>query len=263
MKKLFGLLLTAALLLTLCACGSSPAPAQTQTPAPTAAAAQPGTETQPPSAGAPEAGDALITGEEAQNADGLNEFGLPDLSMYTAEEIWDMYLHPENWDESVLTMTDGDFEFGEPEPYSDPEVDPDYVFDLGEWHDYDPGDWTPGPDEAGEYEIDWSELGETGGESGELPSLPASELPAEYAFLLPEGLRDGDMAVEEDGMFMLSLPGRSVEEYEAVVQAAKDAGYVRDAQDVNATGMQMFTAGNGSETVTIMFQNGSVMVSFE
>lgn len=268
MKKLFGLLLTAALLLTLCACGSAPAPAQTQppapaqTPAPAATAEQPAqtpapAETQPPETD----GGALITGEAAQNADGLNEFGLPDLSMYSAEEIWDMYLHPENWDEAVLTLTDGDFEFGDPAPYSDPEVDADYVFDLGEWHDYDPGDWTPGPDEAGAF--DWSEFDAPDGEIGELPGLPSgAALPEKYAFLLPDGLRDGDMAMEEDGMFMLNLPDRSSEAYAAIVQAARDAGYARDAQETNVMGMQMFTAGNGSETITIIFRDGAVMVSF-
>lgn len=260
MKKPFAFLLTAALLLALCACGSPNTPAETVAP--------PSGETQTPApsqpAETPEDGaDVLITGEEAQYADGLNDFGLPDLSAFTAEEIWDMYIHPENWDEAVLTMTDGTFDFDDSEPYVDPDIGADYVFDLGEWHDYDPGDWTPGPDEVGEIEIDWPEPAGTGGGSGAVPGMPGGELPEAYAFLLPDGLRDGDMAMEEDGVFMLNLQGRDADDYETIVQAAADAGYTGDAQDVNVAGMRMYTAGNGSETITVLLQNGAVMVTFE
>ncbi len=246
MKKLFALLLAAALLLTLCACGSSPAPAQTQPP-----------ETD---------GGALITGEAAQDADGLNEYGLPDLSMYSAEEIWDMYLHPENWDASVLTLTDGDFAFGDPEPYSDPEVDPDYVFDLGDWHDYDPGDWTPGPDEAGAF--DWSEFGETGGEGGETPVLPTgAELPEECAFLLPDGLRDGDFTLREGDALILNLLDRSAADFDAMVQRAKDAGYTIDPHEMDLYGSKVYSAsliqGYTAKSVAIMLQSGAIMVTLQ
>ena len=268
MKKLFAFLLTAALLLALCACGSSPAPAATEPPdtpqntaAPSGAAAQPAqtaapAETQP--AEAPEAGgETPAEGEDVSDDDGLNEYGLPDLSAYTAEEIWDMYLHPENWDESVLTMADSNFEFGEEEAWVDPEVDPDYSFDLGDWHDYDPGGWTPGPDEVMEYDT-------SGLAGGDTPALPnGAGLPEEYAFLLPEGLRDDDMAMEDEGVFALSLPGRSAEDFEAMTERAKDAGYTRNVQELNMMGILMYEADNGSDHLTVMLQNGTLMATFE
>jgi len=259
MKKPAGFLLTAALLLTLCACGASPAPSATQTPAPTDA--QPA-RTQPPAA--PEAQPTAAPGnaeaapgadEGTADPDGLNEFGLPDLSGFTAGEIWDMYLNPDNWDEAVLTMADGSFDFDDAEPYADPEVDPDYSFDLGDWRDYDPGDWAPGPDEI--TQIDGGTPDNTGG------ALPGSELPEEYAFLMPEGLRDGDLAVEEDGMFLLNLPDRGEADYAEMVQRAADAGYSQNVQNMDLMGMKMYEAGNGSRTITILLQSGTIMVSFE
>jgi len=189
-------------------------------------------------------------------ADGLNDYGLPDISCYSAEQIWDMYIHPENWSPEVLMMTDSSFEFEETEVYSDPEVDADYVFDLGEWQDYDPGSWTPGPEEYTEFDYDWSDLDN----SGYTP--PEEALPAEYAFLVPGGLRSGDIVINDEDGLNIALKNRTAEEYAEIVQAAKEAGYIKNPESSNLI-MPYYTAGNGKETITIVLYQGSVMITFD
>ena len=265
MKKLLSILLTVAVLFVLCACGSAPAPAQTAAPQPTQVqpAATPAAQTPAPAdapapAETPEA-DVTASEDDADVGDGLNEYGLPDLSGFTAEEIWDMYQHPENWDASVLTMADSNFDFDDAAPYADEENDPDYVFDLGEWHDYDPGDWTPGPDEITQIETDLS-----GPDGDDTPGIPSgSDLPEEYAFLLPEGLRDGDAAMRDGGAFAMNLPGRTQEEFEALKEAAKAAGYTAVLTDMSVSGMQVYEVSDGSKTISMIYRSGTVVVSVE
>jgi hypothetical protein len=133
------------------------------------------------------------------------------------------------------------------------------VFDLGEWHDYDPGSWTPGPEVF--YDYGDEEPQDSGGEDG--GAQLHSEMPEEYAFLLPEGLREGDLAMEEDGTFVLNLKGRSSDDFKAMVKRAKDAGYTKDATEMDMMGISMYEAGNGSETLTLMLQSGALLVSIE
>jgi|GEM_PF-4755209 len=247
MKKLLSVLMALVLAAALCACAKAPAAPHAEETAPQPAVSEP--------APAPDAVDA----EESVDADELNEFGLPDLSGFTAEEIWDMYVHPENWDRETLELCDSDFYEPEEEPYADSEIDPDYVFDLGEWHDYDPGDWEPRPDEI----LDPGS-GETPNAAGAETGAPAAgELPEQYAFLLPEGLKSGDTAMEQDGVFLVNLPGRDDADFDDVVRRLKEAGYTKNAQSMDMMGMKLFEASNGSGNVTVMLQNGTLMISFE
>lgn len=203
----------------------------------------------------------VLDADDPYYADGLNDFGLPDLSRYSIEQIWNMYEQPEKWDVSVLDMADTSFDFDESEPYSDPEY-PDYVFDLGDWHDYDTGNWTPGPDWTAEFDIDWSAFDEEMGEYD--PSVLV--LPEAYAFLVPGGLRSGDMAINDEDGLNISLQNRTAEEYEEIVQAAQNRGYTINAQSQNLAimgGLQTYSANNGTETINIIYQNNCVMISFE
>ena len=204
----------------------------------------------------------VLDADDPYYADGLNDFGLPDLSRYSIEQIWNMYEQPEKWDVSVLDMADTSFDFDESEPYSDPEY-PDYVFDLGDWHDYDTGNWTPGPDWTAEFDIDWSAFDEEMGEY----TPPSNELPQQYAFLVPGGIRSGDMVMEdEEAGLSISLQNRTAEEYAAVVQAAQGGGYTINAQSQNLAimgGLQTYSANNGTETINIIYQNNCVMISFD
>jgi hypothetical protein len=255
MKRILSVILTAALLAALCVGlgGCSKTPAGPQSPG------------KPSGNGDPEpvyVDDQTVDSETSDEpADGLNVYGLPDLSGYSAEEIWDMYVHPENWDRAVLDLCDGDLFPADDQVRVEEEI-PDYVFDLGDWEDYDPGDWEPGPDEKMDYgdAIEGPE-GSEGGEDGESGLL--TSIPAEYAFLLPEGLRTGDVAAENEGSLMLSLPNRTGEDFAAIVERVKNAGYTKDAQEMNMMGIQMYEARNGSKSVSVMLQNGTVIVSIE
>ncbi len=248
MKRLLTVLLAAVLLTALCGCGQNDA--------------GPASKPSQQSASQPQASDIVKTGEEAENWDGLNEFGLPDLSGYTTEELWDMYEHPENWDSDTLDQCDSDIGPDEEEPYSDSETDADYVFDLGEWHDYDPGDWAPGPEQFFDYD-DADQAPADDYDSEDTDASLYSEIPEKYAFLLPDGMRNGDTAMEEDGTFVLSLQDRGSDDFKAMVKRLKDAGYTKDANEMDIMGISMYEAGNGSETVTIMLQNGAILASFE
>ena len=246
MKKLFLILLIVALVLVLGACNSSPDKNQPS-----------GTEDKQSLIWH----DGVLDGDDPYYADGLNDFGLPDLSVYSIAQIIDMYEHPEKWDASVLNMADTSFDFDESEPYSDPEY-PDYVFDIGDWHDYNTGNWTPGPDWTAEFDIDWSAFDEEIGEYD--PSILV--LPEEYAFLVPGGLRSGDMAINDEDGLNISLQNRNAEEYADVVQAAQNGGYSIDAQSQNLPmmgGLQSYSANNGIETINIVYQNNCVMISFD
>ncbi len=203
----------------------------------------------------------VLDADDPYYADGLNDFGLPDLSRYSIEQIWNMYEQPEKWDVSVLDMADTSFDFDESEPYSDPEY-PDYVFNLGDWHDYDTGNWTPGPDWTAEFDIDWSAFDEEMGEYD--PSVLV--LPEAYAFLVPGGLRSGDMAINDEDGLNISLQNRTAEEYEEIVQAAQNRGYNYNQNSQNLPmmgGLQSYSANNGIETINIVYQNNCVMISFD
>ncbi len=258
MKRILSVFLTAALLAALCAglggCTSKPAGPQSPT--------------KPSGNGDPApvyVEDQTVDSETSdERADGLNVYGLPDLSGYSAEEIWDMYVNPENWDREVLDLCDDDLFPADDQIRVEEEL-PEYVFDLGEWEDYDPGDWEPGPDEKADYgdAVEGSEgtEGSGGGEEGGSGLL--SSLPAEYAFLLPDGLRSGDVAAEDEGSLMLSLPGRTAEDFAAIVERVKNAGYTQDAQEMNMMGIRMYEANSSGNSVTVMLQNGVVIVSIE
>ncbi len=246
MKKLVLILLIVALVLILGACNSSPDKKQ-------------------PSGSEDKQSliwhGGVLDADDPYYADGLNDFGLPDLSRYSIEQIWNMYEQPEKWDVSVLDMADTSFDFDESEPYSDPEY-PDYVFDLGDWHDYNTGDWTPGPDWTAEFDIDWSAFDEEMGEYD--PSVLV--LPEEYAFLVPGGVRSGDMVINDEDGLNISLQNRTAEEYAAVVQAAQGGGYTINANSQNLPmmgGLQTYSANNGIETINIVYQNNCVMISFD
>ena len=246
MKKLVLILLIVALVLILGACNSSPDKKQ-------------------PSGSEDKQSliwhGGVLDADDPYYADGLNDFGLPDLSRYSIEQIWNMYEQPEKWDVSVLDMADTSFDFDESEPYSDPEY-PDYVFDLGDWHDYDTGNWTPGPDWTAEFDIDWSAFDEEMGEYD--PSVLV--LPEEYAFLVPGGVRSGDMVINDEDGLNISLQNRTAEEYAAVVQAAQGGGYTINANSQNLPmigGLQTYSANNGIETINIVYQNNCVMISFD
>ncbi|MBR6084987.1 MAG: hypothetical protein IKP61_05175 [Spirochaetales bacterium] len=242
MKKRFIVLYIIVLILMICACNSSPESSQT-----------PSTEPAPWHGGALDLNDPYY-------ADGLNDYGLPDLSRYSADQIWDMFTHPENWTASVLNMADTTFDFAEEEEYSDPEIDEEYVFDLGEWHDYPSGSWTSGDEEYTEFDVDWSELDNSGEYD---PSVLV--LPEEYAFLVPGGIRSGDFVINDEDGLNISLNNRTSEEYAAVVQAAQSHGYTIDPETINMPmiGLQSFSAGNGTEIISIVYQNGNVMITFE
>lgn len=242
MKKLVLIFLIAALILVLGACNSSPDKKQPS-----------GTDDKQSLIWH----GGVLDADDPYYADGLNDFGLPDLSRYSIEQIWNMYEQPEKWDVSVLYMADTSFDFDESEPYSDPEY-PDYVFDLGDWHDYDTGNWTPGPDWTAEFDIDWSDFEDPGEYTP-----PSNELPAEYAFLVPGGVRSGDMVINDEDGLNISLKSRTADEYNAIVQAAQSHGYTIDANSGSFGGMQYFEASNGTEEISIVFQNGSVMISFD
>ena len=246
MKKLVLILLIVALVLVLGACNSSPDKKQ-------------------PSGSEDKQSliwhGGVLDADDPYYADGLNDFGLPDLSRYSIEQIWNMYEQPEKWDVSVLDMADTSFDFDESEPYSDPEY-PDYVFNLGDWHDYDTGTWTPGPDWTAEFDIDWSAFDEEMGEYD--PSVLV--LPDEYAFLVPGGVRSGDMVINDEDGLDISLQNRTAEEYAAVVQAAQNGGYNYNQNSQNLPmmgGLQSYSANNGIETINIVYQNNCVMISFD
>lgn len=246
MKKLVLILLIVALVLILGACNSSPDKKQ-------------------PSGSEDKQSliwhGGVLDADDPYYADGLNDFGLPDLSRYSIEQIWNMYEQPEKWDVSVLDMADTSFDFDESEPYSDPEY-PDYVFDLGDWHDYNTGDWTPGPDWTAEFDIDWSAFDEEMGEYD--PSVLV--LPEEYAFLVPGGVRSGDMVINDEDGLNISLQNRTAEEYATVVQAAQGGGYTINANSQNLPmmgGLQTYSANNGIETINIVYQNNCVMITFD
>ena len=241
MKKLFAILLIVALVLVLGACNSSPSDPQPS-----------GTDT-------PVWHGGVLDLDDPYYADGLNDYGLPDLSMYTIEQICDMYFHPEKWNMSVLNVSDSSFDFDESESYSDPEIAPDYIFGFGEWLDYDPGNWTPGPDEISQFDIDWSEIDSGNGEYD--PSILV--LPEKYAFLVPGGVRSGDMVVNDEDGLNISLSNRTNEEYEAIVQAAKDGGYTINPSTGAWGGMQYYTAENGTEDISIAYRNNSVTITVD
>lgn len=238
MKKLLSILLIVALVLILGACNSSP---ENNNPSPETPIVKPG----------------VLDPNDPYYADGLNDYGLPDLSTYTLEQLVDMYLHPENWSVSVLYLTDSSFSLDE-EVYSEPEVDEEYVFDLGEWHDYDPGTWTPGPDEITEFDVDWSDFEDPGEYT---PS--SNELPTEYAFLVPGGIRTGDMVINDEDGLSISLKSRTTEEYNAIVQAARSHGYAIDEDNGSWGDMLFFEASNGTEKISIAYQNSSVLILFD
>ena len=106
MKKLLSILLIVALVLILGACNSSP---ENNNPSPETPIVKPG----------------VLDPNDPYYADGLNDYGLPDLSIYTLEQLVDMYVHPDNWSASVLYMTDSSFSFDD-EVYSEPEIDEEY-----------------------------------------------------------------------------------------------------------------------------------------
>lgn len=248
MKKLVLILLIVALVLVLGACNSSPDKKQ-------------------PSGSEDKQSliwhGGVLDADDPYYADGLNDFGLPDLSRYSIEQIWNMYEQPEKWDVSVLDMADTSFDFDESEPYSDPEY-PDYVFDLGDWHDYDTGTWTPGPDWTAEFDIDWSAFDEEMGEYD--PSVLV--LPDEYAFLVPGGVRSGDMVINDEDGLQISLQNRTANEYADIVNAAKDHGYTIDAEthdeEVPMMGrMRSYSANNGTKEISIAYQNSSVTILLE
>ena len=102
MKRILSLVLTVALLVALCVglsgCSTKPSGQQTSgQPSGNGGATPVYVE------------DQTVDSETSdETADGLNIYGLPDLSGYSAEEIWDMYVHPENWDRAVLDLCDDD-----------------------------------------------------------------------------------------------------------------------------------------------------------
>lgn len=243
MKKLLTILLAACLLVSLCACGGSGGDAS-----------QP-EESQPPSA-APEQvnGDQTtfdnvfeMSAEELESAS-AGYSGVPDLSGLSSEEILERYIAGPG--ESEFTAYES--AMFSPELFDGAE---DYPRDAGEWTDYDPGDWVPGEDIVAEIEIDWdAEYGEG------VPT--ASDLPEEFAFLLPDGLRSGDVAMEEDGEFILSLPNRTRDEYDETLKLLKDAGYTLGASELDTMGIVMYEASNGTRSVTLLYQGNRIMVSF-
>ncbi len=237
MKKLLSILLIVALVLILGACNSSPE--------------------NKPSSETPIVMPGVLDPNDPYYADGLNDYGLPDLSTYNLEQLVDMYFHPENWSASVLYMTDSSFSLDD-EVYSEPEVDEEYVFNLGDWHDYDPGTWTPGPDEITEFDVDWSDFEDPGEYTP-----PSNELPAEYAFLVPGGIRTGDMVINDEDGLNISLSSRTTEEYNAIVQAAQSHGYTINAESSSFGTMQFFEGSNGTEKISIVYRNNSVLISFD
>ncbi len=258
MKKLCVILLAFALVFMLCACKtlpwSEPSEIQTQTQSQSESESQSLLQTHNSAVSLKEG---VLDINDPYYADGLNDYGLPDLSRFSADQIWDMYVHPENWSPDVLSMADSTFDFDESGVYSDTEVDPQYTFDLGEWHDYNPGNWTPGPEEITEFDIDDSEFDDNGGYD---PSILI--LPEEYAFLVPGGLRPEDIVVNDKDGLNIALKNRTSEEYAAIVQAARDHGYTRNAES-NSYFMPYYTAGNGKEVIAIAYYQKSVMISFD
>lgn len=248
MKRFLTILIALCLLAALCACGGDkPAPQGDGQSAANEADQQP---QQDAPAAESESGESYEMSEaEIASLDGYAN-GVPDLSGLTEEEIVARY--------AADMREEGAFNAYEaalfsPELFYGAEADPN---EDGEWTAYDPGDWEPGEDIVAQFDIDWD--AEYGGES----ALPSSDLPEEYAWLLPEGMRSGDLAMEEDGEFILSLSGRSKDDYAAIVQRAKEAGYTQNASEIDTMGIVMYEASDGSRSVTIMFQNGKVMVSF-
>ena len=254
MKKLLTILLGLCLLAALCACGSQPQSGQdapgAQTPGNTdtpAAENMDGSETG--------GGDAFddgveMTAEEIETLE-TGYTGAPDLSGLTEEEILARY--------KAGTPDEGAFSTYEAAMFSTELFagEEAYPREEGEWTDYDPGDWAPGEDIVAEIDVDWdAAYGEEGGQL-------SSGLPEQYAFLLPDGLRSGDVAMEEDGEFILSLRNRTKDEYEELVQRVKDAGYTQGASELDAMGIVMYEASDGRTGVTLMYQNGTVMASFQ
>ena len=251
MKRLLLMILLAAFALSaLCACGGQPAapadgkPAEDQAPNPQENAA-PTEVPQTTDGEIPELTDEEI---EAWETGGTS---VPDLGGLTEDEIVSMYLND--------TRDEGAFSAYEESLFS-PELfsgEEDYPREEGEWTDYDPGDWTPGEDIIAEFDIAWDS--ETGGETG----TPNGGVPEEYAFLLPDGLRDGDIAMEENGEFILSLPNRTKDDYDGMLRLVKDAGYTQGASEIDTMGIVMYEASNGATSLTLMFQNGRILASFQ
>ncbi len=244
MKMLLTILIALCLLAALCACGGATADAPAENTSQTKESPAPAAE--------PENtfdNDLEMTAEELELA-ASGYTGVPDLSGLSSEEILRRYQAGQGVGDEFTAYESAMFS---PEIFDGVE---DYPREDGEWTDYDPGSWAPGEDIVAEIEIDWDAAYE--GESG----LPASGLPEEYAFLLPDGLRGEDVAMEEDGEFILSLPNRTRDEYDDLLQRLKDAGYIRNASELDAMGVVMYEASDGVRNVTVMYQGNRIMVSF-
>jgi hypothetical protein len=94
-----------------------------------------------------------------------------------------------------------------------------------------------------------------------------SDLPEELDFLLPDGLREGDFTIEENGTQILNLMDRTKDDYNDMVQRAKDAGFTIDPHELDLYGALMYGAsqvrGSTLRSVTIMYQDGAIMVTYE
>lgn len=250
MRRLWILLPAICLLAALCACGGGTAQPQTQD----MPAALPAESTAPTPASEAIVGDydfedgLEMTEAEIAVLDAAYSV-VPDLSGLTEEEILARYKAGSGGDGTFSAYEAAMFS---PELFEGAE---DYPREDGEWTDYDPGDWAPGEDVVAEFDIDWdAEYGDSG--------RNAAGLPEEYAFLMPEGLRDGDLAMEEDGEFILRLAGRTKDDYSDKVRLAKDAGYTQGANEIDTMGIVMYEASNGQKGITLMFQNGTILASF-
>jgi len=98
----------------------------------------------------------------------------------------------------------------------------------------------------------------------EMKGMKAADVPAEYAWTLPDGKKDGDDIMIEKGAVNIVLPNRAAKDYNAMVSRASAHGYTLNVEKTAYGGMQVYEARNAAgEKCTVALMNGNLMLSFE
>lgn len=224
MKRLLrpgALLLAAALLVSLAACGARVAAAPT---------AAPETPAAPADAPAPTAPAETAPPETPAPETAAPETSAPEPAQPHAETA-------------------------EPEPIEPPEETPEVMTpdELGEWVESQEGDLASIIAGLQNIQIDLSY------EPDERDVI-IYELPHEYDFLLPDGLREGDFVrVMSDG-YNLFLNDRTVEDFEELVRLADAAGYGGLSLPASL-GIYQYEGELNGYCLEIMYSAGTIIVA--
>ena len=98
----------------------------------------------------------------------------------------------------------------------------------------------------------------------EMKAMKATDIPAAYAWVLPDGKGPDDSVMIEKGEVSVVMPGRSVADYKALVARAAANGYAINAQKTDFEGMSVYEASSVSgEKCSIALMKGNLMINFE